>query len=170
MHAHDDSKLCNSASVDDESRHLMLADEAATLALGADIARGLRPGITVYLQGDLGAGKTTLVRGMLRALGYAGRVKSPTYTLAEIYNLPTFELYHFDLYRMNDPREWMDAGFREVANGNTVSLVEWPEKAAGLLPPPDLRLLLQVLDDGRQINLVAETALGKECLNRACAK
>ena len=134
------------------------------------MARGLRPGVTVYLQGDLGAGKTTLVRGMLRALGHAGRVKSPTYTLAEIYNLPTFELYHFDLYRMNDPREWMDAGFREVANGSTVNLVEWPEKAAGLLPPPDLRLLLQVLDDGRQINIVAETALGKECLNQACAR
>ena len=148
----------------------MLADEAATLALGADIARGLRPGVTVYLQGDLGAGKTTLVRGLLRALGHAGRVKSPTYTLAEIYNLPAFELYHFDLYRMHDPREWMDAGFREVANGNTVSLVEWPEKAAGLLPPPDLRLLLQVHDDGRQINIVAETALGKECLKLACAK
>ena len=148
----------------------MLADEVATLALGAQIARGLRPGVTVYLQGDLGAGKTTLVRGLLRALGHAGRVKSPTYTLAEIYNLPAFELYHFDLYRMHDPREWMDAGFREMANGNTVSLVEWPEKAAGLLPPPDLRLLLQVHDDGRQINIVAETALGKECLKLACAK
>lgn len=170
MHAHDDSKLCHSASPDGDSVHLVLLDEAATLALGADIARGLRPGITVYLQGDLGAGKTTLVRGVLRALGHAGRVKSPTYTLAEIYNLPAFELYHFDLYRMNDPREWMDAGFREVVNGTTVSLVEWPEKAAGLLPPPDLRMLLQVRDDGRDITLIAETALGKECLNQACAK
>ena len=149
---------------------MVLLDEAATLALGADIARGLRPGITVYLQGDLGAGKTTLVRGVLRALGHAGRVKSPTYTLAEIYNLPAFELYHFDLYRMNDPREWMDAGFREVVNGTTVSLVEWPEKAAGLLPPPDLRMLLQVRDDGREITIVAETVLGKKCLNQACAK
>ena len=170
MHTHDDSKLCNSASPDGDSRWLTLPDEAATLALGAEIARGLRAGITVYLQGDLGAGKTTLVRGMLRALGHAGRVKSPTYTLAEIYNLPAFELYHFDLYRMNDPREWMDAGFREVVNGTTVNLVEWPEKAAGLLPPPDLRMLLQVRDDGREIALVAETALGKECLNQMCAK
>jgi len=170
MHAHDDSKLCNSVSANGDSCHLVLLDEAATLALGADIARGLRPGITVYLQGDLGAGKTTLVRGVLRALGHAGRVKSPTYTLAEIYNLPAFELYHFDLYRMNDPREWMDAGFREVVNGTTVSLVEWPEKAAGLLPPPDLRMLLQVRDDGREITIVAETVLGKKCLNQACAK
>ena len=148
----------------------MLPDEDATLALGAEIARGLRPGMTLYLQGDLGAGKTTLVRGMLRALGHAGRVKSPTYTLTEIYNLPAFELYHFDLYRMSDPREWMDAGFREVVNGTTVSLVEWPEKAAGLLPPPDLRMLLQVCDDGREITIVAETTLGKECLNEACAQ
>ncbi len=170
MHAHDDSKLCNSVLANGDSRRLTLPDEAATLALGAEIARGLRPGITLYLQGDLGAGKTTLVRGVLRALGYTGRVKSPTYTLVEIYNLPAFELYHFDLYRMNDPREWMDAGFREVANGTTVSLVEWPEKAAGLLPLPDLRMLLQVCDDGREINIVAETALGKECLKQACTK
>ena len=170
MHAHDDSKLCNSASPDSDSRWLTLPDEAATLALGADIARGLRPCITVYLQGDLGAGKTTLVRGLLRALGHTGRVKSPTYTLVEIYDLPAFELYHFDLYRMSDPREWMDAGFREVANGTTVSLVEWPEKAAGLLPPADLRILLQVREDGREASIVAETALGKECLNEACAQ
>ena len=170
MHAHDDNKLCNSTPPDDDSRRLTLPDEAATLALGADIARGLRPGLTLYLQGDLGAGKTTLVRGVLRALGHVGRVKSPTYTLVEIYNLPAFELYHFDLYRMIDPREWMDAGFREVANGKTVSLVEWPEKAAGLLPPPDLRILLQVRDCGREVSIVAETALGKECLKEACAK
>lgn len=170
MHAPDDSKLCNRVSPDGDSARLTLPDEVATLALGAEIARGLRPGITVYLQGDLGAGKTTLVRGVLRALGHAGRVKSPTYTLTEIYNLPAFELYHFDLYRMNDPREWMDAGFREVANGTTVSLVEWPEKAAGLLPYPDLRVLLQVRDDGREIHIAAETALGKECLNLVCAK
>ena len=168
MHAHDDSKLCNSVSADGVSARLTLPDEAATLALGAEIARGLPPGVTVYLQGDLGAGKTTLVRGMLRALGHAGRVKSPTYTLTEIYNLPAFELYHFDLYRMHDPREWMDAGFREVANGNTVSLVEWPEKAAGLLPPPDLVIRLQVCDEGREIQIVAETALGKECLQQIC--
>lgn len=168
MHTHDDNKLCNKASTEGDTGWLALPDEAATLALGADIARGLRPGVTVYLLGDLGAGKTTLVRGMLRALGHAGRVKSPTYTLAEIYNLPAFELYHFDLYRMNDPREWMDAGFREVANGDTVSLVEWPEKAAGLLPRPDLVLRLQVCDEGREIQIVAETALGKECLHQIC--
>jgi len=170
MHTHDDNKLCNSATPDSDSRRLTLPDEAATLTLGADIARQLRAGMTLYLQGDLGAGKTTLVRGVLRAMDYTGRVKSPTYTLTEIYNLPAFELYHFDLYRMTDPREWMDAGFREVANGHTVSLVEWPEKAAGLLPLPDLRIQFQVLDAGREVEIVAETALGKECLKQVCVK
>lgn len=148
----------------------MLPDEAATLALGADIARGLRGGMTLFLEGDLGAGKTTLVRGVLRALGHAGRVKSPTYTLSEIYSLPGFELYHFDLYRMTDPREWLDAGFREVADGQTVSLVEWPDKAAGLLPPPDMRIRLHVQDDGREAEIVAETAPGRECLKACCTE
>ena len=160
MHGLDDSKPCR----------WTLPDEAATLALGAEIARILCAGMTLYLQGDLGAGKTTLVRGMLRALGYTGRVKSPTYTLTEIYSVSGFELYHFDLYRMHDPREWQDAGFREVANGSTVSLVEWPEKAAGLLPPPDLRILLRVLDAGREVEIVAETALGKKCLKACCSE
>src|SRR5512147_3130289 len=100
MHKTNDTVRCR--------RHL--ADEAATLAFGAQLAQGLAPGLSFYLEGDLGAGKTTLVRGVLRALGYGGRVKSPTYTLAESYSLPAFELYHFDLYRMHDPREWLGAG------------------------------------------------------------
>ena len=164
MHGVDDSKPCRTALQASCSCVKTLPDEAATLALGAQIAHILRAGMTVYLEGDLGTGKTTLVRGVLRALGHTGRVKSPTYTLTEIYSLPGFELYHFDLYRMHDPREWLDAGFREVADGQTVSLIEWPEKAAGLLPPPDLRIQLHVLDAGREVEIVAEPALGKECL------
>ncbi len=126
--------------------------------------------MTLFLEGDLGAGKTTLVRGVLRALGHAGRVKSPTYTLSEIYSLPGFELYHFDLYRMTDPREWLDAGFREVADGQTVSLVEWPGKAQALLPAPDMRIRLHVQDEGREAEIVAETALGRECLKACCSE
>lgn len=158
MHGNDDTKPCRRT----------LPDEAATLALGADIARGVRAGMTLYLEGDLGAGKTTLARGVLRALGHVGRVKSPTYTLTEIYSLPAFELYHFDLYRMTDPREWLDAGFREAADGRTVSLVEWPEKAAGLLTRADVRIRLHVKDEGREAEIVAETAAGKECLKACC--
>ncbi len=125
--------------------------------------------MTVFLEGDLGAGKTTLTRGVLRALGHVGRVKSPTYTLTESYSLAGFELYHFDLYRMSDPREWLDAGFRDVADGGGVNLVEWPERAQGLLPLPDLRIALSVRDEGRIADITAPTARGKECLQACCA-
>jgi tRNA threonylcarbamoyladenosine biosynthesis protein TsaE len=145
-----------------------LADEAATMAFGAELARGLKPGLTFYLEGDLGAGKTTLVRGVLRALGYGGRVKSPTYTLAESYSLPAFELYHFDLYRMHDPREWLDAGFRDVSDGQAVSLIEWPEKAAGWLPPPDVIIRLTIADDAREIECEAASPLGAHYLETCC--
>lgn len=170
MHGVDDNKSLAGTPPQYQTDWRMLVDEAATLAFGANIAPHLRSGMTLYLEGDLGAGKTTLVRGLLRALGYVGRVKSPTYTLTEIYSMPDFELYHFDLYRMHDPREWLDAGFREVGDGRTVSLVEWPEKAAGLLPPPDVRIQLRVLDAGREVKLVAKTALGKECVKACCSE
>lgn len=158
MHTADDTVRC----------HCHLADEAATLAFGAQLARELTPGLTFYLEGDLGAGKTTLVRGMLRGLGYNGRVKSPTYTLAETYSLPAFELYHFDLYRMHDPREWMDAGFREVSDGHAVSLIEWPDKAAGWLPPPDVIVRLRVADEAREIECEAASARGTHYLETSC--
>ena len=145
-----------------------LADEAATLAFGAQLARELIPGLTFSLEGDLGAGKTTLVRGLLRGLGYSGRVKSPTYTLAETYSLPAFELYHFDLYRMHDPREWLDAGFRDVSDGRAVSLIEWPEKAAGWLPPPDVVIRLTIADDAREIECEAASPRGAHYLETCC--
>lgn len=146
-----------------------LADEAATLAFGAKLAAGLVPGLTLYLEGDLGAGKTTLVRGMLRALGYTGRVKSPTYTLAESYDLGRFELYHFDLYRLHDPREWLDAGFRDLDDAHTVRVIEWPEKAAGWLPAPDLVLTLHIPDEGRALECKAASPRGVRFLEDTCA-
>ena len=158
MHKTDDTVRCR----------CHLADEAATLAFGAQLARGLEPGLTFYLEGNLGAGKTTLVRGVLRALGYAGRVKSPTYTLAESYSLPAFELYHFDLYRMHDPREWLDAGFRDVGGGHAVSLIEWPEKAAGCLPAPDVIVRLTIADDAREIECEAASPRGAQYLETCC--
>lgn len=145
-----------------------LADEAATLAFGARLARELAPGLTFYLEGDLGAGKTTLVRGLLRALGHSGRVKSPTYTLAEIYSLPAFDLYHFDLYRLHDPREWLDAGFRDISGGLAVSLIEWPEKAAGWLPSPDVVIRLRIEDDSRDAECEATSPRGARYLEACC--
>ena len=149
---------------DTTDQALTLPDEAATLALGARLAAALRPGMVVYLQGDLGAGKTTLVRGILRALGYEGRVKSPTYTLVESYVLSKYTLQHYDLYRMIDPREWLDAGFRDDCNATTLCLVEWPEKAAGLMPPPDVRVQLSISGDGRKAFIHAESAAGRQCM------
>lgn len=146
-----------------------LPDEAATLARGAQLARALRPGSVVYLEGDLGAGKTTLTRGMLRGLGYAGRVKSPTYTLVEPYSLPDLYFHHFDLYRFADPLEWEDAGFREYFNAESVCLVEWPDKAEGFLPPPDWRIALVPEQDGRRLTLVALTTHGQACLAQLTA-
>ena len=118
--------------------HLHLPDEQATRRFGARLAAVLQPGMSVHLSGDLGSGKTTLARGVLRALGFAGKVKSPTYTLVEPYIDSRLTLYHFDFFRFREPGEWRDAGFRECFNERSICLVEWPEKAAGLLPAPDL--------------------------------
>lgn len=142
-----------------------LPDEAATLALGEMLACRLRPGMTLFLEGDLGAGKTTLTRGMLRGLGYAGKVKSPTYTLVEVYVVSSLYLHHFDLYRFADPQEWEEAGFRELFGPQAVCLVEWPDKAAGLLPPPDWRLQLLPWEQGRNFRLWAPTETGQQCLH-----
>ena len=145
------------------TRHL--ADESATDAFGAELAKVLRPGLMVTLSGDLGAGKTALVRAMLRALGYPGKVKSPTYTLVEFYVISSLYLYHFDFYRFNDPDEWHEAGFREYFNENSVCLVEWPEKAGDLLPPPDLRISLNIREPGRDVTVEAGSEKGRQCLS-----
>lgn len=143
---------------------LALPDENATLALGAALAPCLEPGMVITLRGELGAGKTTLVRGLLRALGHAGRVKSPTYALVEVYELSRLSLYHFDFYRFQDPSEWIEAGFRDVFNGRNVCLVEWPERARGQLPPADLDIALEVKEPGRSATLTALSVPGERLL------
>lgn len=143
-----------------------LADEAATLGLGRQLAPAIVPGMTIFLEGDLGAGKTTLTRGILRGLGFMERVKSPTYTLVEPYVVSNLYFHHFDLYRFADASEWEEAGFREMFNAQSVCLVEWPEKAAELLPEPDWRIRLEPSDAGRQLTLIASTQMGITCLSR----
>ena len=152
---------------DDDSRiALNLADESATLALAQRIAKCLKPGMVVYLHGDLGAGKTTMVRGVLQALGYRGRVKSPTYTLVEPYQLGGLDLRHFDLYRMNDEQEWESAGFREEFDGHNIFFIEWPEKAASLIPPADLEIHLEILPTGRNAKIYTNTPIGMQCIEQ----
>ncbi len=143
---------------------LTLPDENATLDLGAALAARLEPGMLLALRGELGAGKTTLVRGLLRALGYAGRVKSPTYALVEVYELSRLSLYHFDFYRFHDPSEWIEAGFRDMFNGRNICLVEWPERARGQLPPPDLEIALEIAEPGRTATLTASSPAGERLL------
>jgi tRNA threonylcarbamoyladenosine biosynthesis protein TsaE len=144
---------------------LNLADEAVTLSLGDRLSRTLRAGQSIYLHGDLGAGKTTLVRGLLHGMGHVGKVKSPTYTLVEPYVISGLSLYHFDLYRFNDPEEWDAAGFRDYFNAATICLVEWPEKARELLPDPDIDIVLTPMGEGRQVRLTANTASGEKTLD-----
>ena len=147
----------------------ILGDEAATLACGARFAKIIQAGLIIYLHGDLGAGKTTFVRGVLRGLGHAGKVKSPTYTLVEPYQITlnkvfNYTLYHFDLYRFIDENEWEAAGFREYFNPQSICMIEWPEKAEHVLATPDIHVQLSLFNTGRQIQFSAGSELGIECL------
>jgi tRNA threonylcarbamoyladenosine biosynthesis protein TsaE len=173
MHNNNDITLSSKISI--------LADEAATLSYGADFAKTLESGLTIYLHGDLGAGKTTFVRGVLQGLGYVGKVKSPTYNLVEVYHLEAenklkvkyqYILYHFDLYRFNSEDEWDAAGFREYFNHQSICMIEWPEKALSVLPNADIDVYLALTKDhvdinktnARQIAFKANSVLGKKCL------
>lgn len=142
-----------------------MPDEAATLRLGEACATGARNGLALHLHGDLGAGKTTLVRGLLRALGYQGRVKSPTYTLVEPYTDLRLNLYHFDFYRFNDRSEWLNSGFRDYFNAESLCVVEWPERAGDLIAPPDLDIHLEYQAEQRRAGLSARTPAGETWLS-----
>ncbi|MEK6669564.1 tRNA (adenosine(37)-N6)-threonylcarbamoyltransferase complex ATPase subunit type 1 TsaE [Aquabacterium sp.] len=162
-----------------DSRDFVWHDEAACAALAAQLAQALRPrlraggSVTLELHGTLGAGKTTFTRHLLRALGVQGRIKSPSYAVVEPHEAPGMAIHHFDFYRFNDPQEWEDAGFRDLFGAPGLKVVEWPEKAAGLLPVADLQLHIGVSGEAglvgdedadtppaRSVRLLAGTALG----------
>lgn len=148
-----------------------LSDEPATLAFGQALARACEgQGAWIYLSGELGAGKTTLVRGFLRELGYHGRVKSPTYTLVEPYELAeelqARQVYHFDFYRINREEELAMIGLEEYFHKAAFCLVEWPERAPKLLPAPDITLLLQSQEPGRRVQVIGQTRHGIAIIER----
>ena len=137
-----------------------LPNEEATLAFGAQLAVQIDSGCIVYLHGELGAGKTTLVRGVLQGLGYKGRVKSPTYTLVERYDLDNLTLYHFDLYRLADPEELEFLGIRDYLDSRAAVFVEWPERGEGFLAAADIDISISYLNDGRVLECVSRSERG----------
>ncbi len=147
-------------------KSLVWSDEAATQLFATALAA--QPALRwafVELHGDLGAGKTTLVRHLLHALGVQGRVKSPTYAVVEPYELPDLNVWHFDFYRFNDPREWEEAGFRDIFASPGLKLAEWPDNAAGFLPRADLVIHLEAIEaTSRQATLTAQTDTGRALL------
>lgn len=139
-------------------------------ALGQQFARVSPDELLVFLQGNLGAGKTTLVRGFLRGLDYTGLVKSPTYTLVEPYQLSDRMVYHFDLYRINQPTELEEFGLRDYFSHRAIHLLEWPEKFKQDLPTPDLTLQIEQINDStRTVHITATTEIGSQILSKISA-
>ena len=155
---------------------LFLKDENETASLATQFASRLTAtdsatetassGGHIYLRGDLGAGKTSFARAFLRACGVSGRIKSPSYALLESYKVSNLYFYHLDFYRFSDPREWIDAGFRDILQENAIVLIEWPEQAAGLLPPPDIEISLEYADEGRNARITAYSNKGQSWLSK----
>lgn len=143
---------------------IVLESESQTLAFASRLAQLLHGGMVVYLQGDLGAGKTTLCRGLIQALGHAGHVKSPTYTLVEPYELSALQVYHFDLYRLHDAEELEFMGIRDYFSAQSLCLIEWPERGAGMLPAADMTLALQHIMDERLLQITAHSAQAQTLL------
>ena len=142
-----------------------LKDEAETVNFGAKVASAIQGGEIIYLSGQLGAGKTTFVRGFLNALGHSGNVKSPTYTLIEPYHIDDVSIYHFDLYRINDPEELEAMGIRDYCDGESICLYEWPERGKGVAPEADIIFSLKHADSGREVKVESKSAKGEHILS-----
>lgn len=145
---------------------LIILNADAMENLGAQLARHCLSGTVIFLYGELGAGKTTLVRGFLRGLGHSGIVKSPTYTLVEPYEAVSPPVYHFDLYRLHDPDELEAMGIRDYFDKKAILVIEWPERAGQILPAPDLCCYIALLVDGREVELKALTERGHSILQQ----
>ena len=141
--------------------NIELPDEQSTIAFGARLAQVCKPPLKIYLSGELGAGKTTLSRGFLRAVGHVGSVKSPTYTLVEPYEFDDVKVFHFDLYRIADPEELAYVGFDDYLMAPAILLVEWAERGGDWLPQADLLVRLSSFNDGRQLRLRGGTEAGR---------
>ena len=146
--------------------HFELTDEAATVALAGKLAKHCHHGVVIYLEGDLGAGKTTFSRGFIQALGHIGKVKSPTYTLVEPYEISGWRVFHFDLYRLSDPEELEFMGIRDYLEGGHLCLMEWADKGLGFLPIADLVLSIIDIPDGRRLTWQAGTEKGQNWCER----
>jgi tRNA threonylcarbamoyladenosine biosynthesis protein TsaE len=146
------------------SQTYSLVNETATLALGAALAQVCHAGV-IFLVGNLGAGKTTFSRGFIQGLGYVGRVKSPTYTLVEPYEVANKHIFHFDLYRLHDPQELEFIGINDYFSAETICLIEWPEHGRGYLPQPDVSCSLDTEGEGRRVKLEAHTVRGNIILD-----
>jgi len=143
-----------------------LIDSDATVSLGRELASCCQYATTIFLHGDLGAGKTTFARGFIQSLGHVGNVKSPTYTLVEPYEVTDWQVYHFDLYRLSDPEELEFMGIRDYFNAKSLALIEWPQRGFGLLPEADIELTLTYHNEQRIASIVANTDNGRAILDK----